>query len=72
MSGQAGSDRNVDEMIRGLNEKYGHLSTESPARTKNHQSSRAGLPTNEPMRFCSTDGDGSSPQVFVRIKMVSL
>ena len=35
MSGQAGSDRTVDEVIRGLNEKYGHLSTESPARAKN-------------------------------------
>ena len=35
MSGQAGFNPTVDEVIRGLNEKYGHLSTESPARTKN-------------------------------------
>ena len=35
MSGQAGFNHTVDEVIRGLNEKYGYLSTESPTRTKN-------------------------------------
>ena len=34
MSGQAGSDRTVDEVLRELSDKYGHLFTESPARTK--------------------------------------
>ena len=35
MSGQAGFNPTVDEVIRGLNEKYGYMSTESPTRIKN-------------------------------------
>ena len=34
MSGQAGSDRTVDEALRELSDKYGQLFTESPARMK--------------------------------------
>ena len=30
MAGQAGSERSVDDLIRDLSEKYGHLSEESP------------------------------------------
>ena len=34
MSGQAGYDRTVDDVLRGLSDKYGQLFTESPARMK--------------------------------------